>query len=469
MSTGFEDIEDLLSEIVGGPATKLTKPSSILGKTAKGAPKPLPKQTYEAIRDTAIESMDPELLEIAATEGRSLSSEGGLKKAERLLEKMPEIVGDDAVAVIEATRPEPLAAFAAPVPKKGKKGTAKKKATAPAAKGPPKRGVTQGVTKVATDTEDRKREEQLDTLRIPMPKFNTADFAEAIDIRALATLVMLKTARWHAKAKDRKASNDAAAANGAVNEAFETRKRLLVGADEKLKAIHKIIDAARQKHYDMTLPWSAVEEGKRTGARLLPNTLFMEYTTEMASFKREMVKSLKEFVPEYPAMIQTAKSKLGKRFDVSEYPAVESIAGHFDLSFDFQPVPKGDDFRGLEKAQLDRLASTVNQRTEQMMENAMQETWTRLYKAVSHMYDRLSSPDKAFHYTMTDNIREVTRMLKHLNVMDVKDIEQIRIYLDKFICPHDADALRESPELRRTTAAHVKNVLDKMDKLGKKK
>jgi hypothetical protein len=50
-----------------------------------------------------------------------------------------------------------------------------------------------------------------------------------------------------------------------------------------------------------------------------------------------------------------------------------------------------------------------------------------------------------------------------------KDVEKIRIYLDKFICPHDADELREKPKLRTEVAAHVKNVLDQMNKLGGKK
>lgn len=447
MNTGFDDIQDLLKEVLDD--TKPSPGKTAVKKAAKGAPKPLPKPVYEAIRDTAIETMDPELLDIASDEGAALS----LDAAEKVLNARPEIVGDAAVEIIKATAPEPIAAFAAPVrKKKGKK-------------------VTQGVTKAFKDSDDRKREEEAESLRIPMPKFDATDFTEAIDIRALASLVTLQTARWHAKAKDRKASNDAADANNAVHEAFETRKRLLVGADEKLKAIHKIIDAARQKHYDMTLPWTArsVEEGKRTGARLLPNTLFMEYTSEMAKFKGEMTKALKEFVPEYPAMIEKARKNLGRRFNPAEYPNSDAIAGHFGLSFDFTPIPMGQDFKGLEKAQLERLAHTVNTKMEQMMENAMQETWTRLYKAVHHMHDRLSSPDRAFHYTMTENIREVTRMLKHLNVMNNKEVENIRIYLDKFICPHDADQLREKPKLRTDTAAHVKNVLDKMNKLGGKK
>lgn len=337
-------------------------------------------------------------------------------------------------------------------------------------KGPlsPADEVTQGVTTPTfSDTLERQREEI--TTRIPMPTFIGSDLAGAMDIRNFATLVNLNTARWHAKVKDRKASADAAFANDADSSAFETRKRLLVGADDLLKTIHRSIDAARAKHYEMTLPWTtknADDMGRRTGARLLPNTLFMEYTAEMARCKEEMQQALDAFVPKYPDLIEEARKKLGRRFDQTEYPNSSSIRGHFDLNFDFQPVPQGGDFRGLEEQQLQRLADTVNQKSEQMMENAMQEVWTRLYKAMTHMHERVSSPDKSFHHTLVENVRETTRLLKHLNVTNSTEIERIRIYLDRFITPHDTKDLRDNPALRSQVAGHVRNIINKMDKLG---
>jgi hypothetical protein len=311
-----------------------------------------------------------------------------------------------------------------------------------------------------------------DAIRIPMPKFVTEDIAESIDIRNFATLCTLQTRRWHAKVKDRKASRDAATANNAVEAAFETRKRLLVGVDDLLKVIHKEIDAARASHYLLTVPWtttSMTEDGKRTGARLLPNSLFFEYTKVMAQHKADMVKAVNAFVPIYPSLIQQVQAKLGKRFDPTEYPNPSEISSHFELSFDFQPIPKGEDFKGLPQQQIDMLSQKLNARAEQQVENAMQDVWARLYTAMTHMYDRLSSPDKTFHGTLTEKVQETARLLTHLNVTKNLDIEKIRTYLDKFITPHSAEDLRKNANLRTVTAAHVKNVIDKMDKIGGKK
>lgn len=318
-------------------------------------------------------------------------------------------------------------------------------------------------------TDGAEQASKAEEIRVPMPTFVADDLMETMDIRKFASLVVLQTSRWNAKVKDRKASSDAAIANEANANAFETRKNLLVGVDAKLKRIHKSIDDARQTHYDMTLPWSAKgmeEQGRRTGARMLVNTLFFDYTKAMAQAKADMDAAVDDFVPDYPALIELARKQLGKRFDIREYPNASSIRGHFALSFDFQPVPRGDDFKGLPKQQLAALADKINEKAAQQMENAMQDVWARLYKAVTHMHDRLSVPDRSFHDTMVVNMRELTGLLKHLNVVNNLDIEKIRVYLDKFITPHDAQDLRTKAQLRKTTAVHAKNVVDKMNKIA---
>lgn len=313
---------------------------------------------------------------------------------------------------------------------------------------------------VFTDTEDR------NTIKIKMPVFTSAELAESMDIRNFATLVTLNTARWHAKVKDRKAAEYASTAANADKHAFETRKRLLVGADEKLKAIHKAIDEARAQHYSMTLPWTTTgvdDAGRRTGGRLLPNTLFFEYTQEMARHRQIMLDALDDFVPEYPNLVAIAQTKLGSRFDPTEYPNSADIRSHFRLSFDFQPVPAGTDFKGLPQQQLDTLARHLNANAQKMTENAMQEVWTRLRDAVARMADRLSSPDKLFHYTLVDNVRDVSRLLAHLNITNDAKVEALRKKVERHLCLVDAKQLRDDPAVRRKVGAHAASILSEMD------
>lgn len=300
---------------------------------------------------------------------------------------------------------------------------------------------------------------------IPIPTFTDEDVMDQIDIRNFGTLVTLRTNRWHAKIKDRKAAKDAASASGADASAFEAQKHLLAGADEKLKAVHKAIDAARKQHYEMTLPWSTVgvnEQGKRAGARLLPNTLFMEYTAGVAQAKQEMKDALKDFVSVYPQLIQVAQAKLGSAFNQSEYPPANAIGSYFGLDFDFMPIPKGSDFDGLQGQQAQKLASALNNRTRTMLENAMQDAWSRLYETVTHAYSRLSNPDALFHYTMVDKLRDQASMLQHLNVTGDQRIEDIRAAVEAKLTKHDVKDIREDDALRKRMAEDAGAIVEQM-------
>ena len=123
----------------------------------------------------------------------------------------------------------------------------------------------------------------------------------------------------------------------------------------------------------------------------MPNTLFMEYTTAMARCKMDMDAKLSVFETAYPTLVTIAQQKLGTAFDPSEYPNPSSIRGHFRLSFDFNPIPVGSDFKGLQDAQIQKLGTALESKTRTMLENAMQDAWKQLYESVQHAHSRLSN------------------------------------------------------------------------------
>jgi hypothetical protein len=300
---------------------------------------------------------------------------------------------------------------------------------------------------------------------IKLPEFTSEELMEDLDIRNYGTLVSLNTLRWHAKVRDHRAADAAASASGADAAAFEARKRLLVGADEKLKRVHTAIDAARTEHYKMTLPWSTVgvnDHGKRSGPRLLPNTLFFDYTQKMAKYKNEMDDALDAFVTAYPSLIAIAQQKLGTSFDRSQYPAPSQIKQHFGLSFDFLPIPTGDDFGNVTLQQAEKLAMNVNKRTKQMLENAMQDAWKRLQDDMEHAFNSLNNPNAKFHYTLIEKMKEHASMLTHLNVTKDPRIEAIRARIEKDLAKRDIADIRKDDALRKHLAGEARAVLTMM-------
>lgn len=305
-----------------------------------------------------------------------------------------------------------------------------------------------------------------DDEHVPIPTFTDDDLMESIDIRNFGTLVSLTNRRWHAKIKDRKAAKDAAIASNADGEAYEARKRLLVGADEKLKAVHKHIDAARQDHYAMTLPWSTVgvnDIGKRAGPRLLPNTRFFDYVQTMGEHKAVMEAALEEFVDAYPTLIAIAQQKLGKAFNQADYPRPEVIKDHFSLEFDFDPIPTGGDYQGLQDAQVEKLAESLQKKTRQKLENALADAWQRVYDDVSHAARVLSNPDAMFHYTLLEKLTAHVANLKHLNVVNNAKIEEVRQDIHKAFAAHDVKGIRDDDALRKRLGQEAAAIQKKME------
>lgn len=307
--------------------------------------------------------------------------------------------------------------------------------------------------------------EEVEEATVPVPTFTSDELMESIDIRNFGTLVSLTNRRWHAKVKDRKAAKDAATASNADGESFEARKRVLVGADEKLKAVHKAIDVARTDHYRMTLPWSTVginDHGKRAGSRLLPNTLFFEYAQLMGQHKAEMLEALEKFTNAYPTLIAISQQKLGKAFNQNDYPAPAAIDAHFALEFDFEPIPTGGDYQGLQDAQVEKLAGALERKTQKRLENAMQDAWSRLYEDVERAALALSNPDAMFHYTLFDKLADHASMLSHLNVTGNAEIEKIRVRVKDKLTKHDVKDVRKDDALRKRLGEQATAILDMM-------
>lgn len=305
-----------------------------------------------------------------------------------------------------------------------------------------------------------------------IPEFTSDELMEDIDIRNFATLVSLNTARWHGKVKDKDVAREAAKHQGADRAAYDVTKHLLVGCDAKLKRVHSAIDSARTKHYKMTLPWSKVgvmDKGKRAGGRLLPNTSFMEYTAAMAECKQEMEEALADFLPDYPQLIEEVKTKLSKSFKAEDYPHPNVIEEHFHLSFDFEPIPDGGGFQGLQDAQVSKLKASLAKRNRLALENAMQDAWMRMYEVVKHAAVTLGNPDAKFHYTLVDKLRAVASDMVHLNVTNDDRIELIRQGVQDKLCMHDVDDIKKDEALRKKLASDAKVILDKMNAINKGK
>ena len=249
------------------------------------------------------------------------------------------------------------------------------------------------------------------------------------------------------------------AKNTRSSKAASVYKSLFVG-DADLEAINSHAGKVRTWLYSVTLPWSD------SGTRLVPTKSFFDISHELAGHEAEFDRLVAQFVSNYAVKISSQAFKLGKLFDPSEYPTVDSIQHKFALRYHFTPVPEAGDFRVDIPAQAaEQLKAKFEAATSTRVREAMQEPWNRLYEEVQHIRDKMidkedGKPQKLYQ-SMLDNALGLCTTLRTLNIMDDPDLEAARRALELSLTDVDIKSLRQSPEMRTS-------IVTKMDELKNK-
>lgn len=279
-----------------------------------------------------------------------------------------------------------------------------------------------------------------------------------------ALLVKLTINQWSAKKTDKEVSLEVSLNKQARSDAGSFRKQLI--SKEALKKIGKVISAARQTHYTLTLPWND------DGSRIITTEGYKHYAKVMQDYRIAMQEAVDEFLGEYEAFVKQAKVDLGKLFNADDYPDIDEIRRKFD--FDVEPTSIGvsSDFRAkVSNKEAAIIAKDIEERTNARLEQAMKDVYERIAKVTEKMSEKLSEYDPGdaateasgwFKSTLVENVRDLADILPSLNVKGDPALDKIRDELIDNLCQYDADELRADEKARRRTAKKAKRIYDKV-------
>ena len=238
-----------------------------------------------------------------------------------------------------------------------------------------------------------------------------------------AMLMTLSISQWTARKHDKHASSEIEKNHGAKNAG--RFNKLLVDADA-LKPIASAASALRDYHNTNTLPWTD------DGRRLLPSKLFMTYTQNMRQLKDTFNTRVREFVNEYPGLVQAARLRLGTLYDPQDYPDASRIMLKFSVNIDPEPVPSANDFRvDMGETEMARVRQEVEEAVRGRQQKAVNDLFERVREVVGVMHERLSDPKAVFRDSLVDNVRSLHGLIPALNLTD----DQLLIQLHKEMEP----------------------------------
>jgi hypothetical protein len=271
-----------------------------------------------------------------------------------------------------------------------------------------------------------------------------------------AMTVSLHLRAWHAKRLDRQTTQEVLDSRNADRDAgrFE---RLLV-PPKSLEAVTKAHTRARQRHYQLTLPWG------EDGLRILSSAAFFEYTEAMREERTNTEDACEAFYDKYPALKDEAPRRLGSLYDPNQFPTLEDLKSRFSFQLSILPVPDKDDFRvNISEdiaADLRRqIETTVTDRAAQ----AQQELWHRLMDTVKHFATTMATDDKKFQNTTVTKLAEIARLAPKLSLKADPVLEEICQDVVKLTAGLSADELRTNKKVRKGAASQAKMTLQKIE------
>lgn len=276
-------------------------------------------------------------------------------------------------------------------------------------------------------------------------------------LQTSAMLATLNISQWTARKHDKKVSSQVEQQHNAKDAG---RFNKILVAKESLEAIGAIATAARTKHYKLTLPWGD------NGERLLPATLFEEYTGAMRDFRHAFEDRVRDFVRDYPQLKIDALQRLGSMYNAEDYPHPNDIANRFGFRVDFSPMPVANDFRvNLNEQYVSSIRTEIEARMVDRQKEAMRHCWERVREVVSHIHERLADKDKTFRNTLITNAQELLAILPALNITNDPELTAVAQEVKNMLVA--PERLREDATLRSETADRAAEILAKFtfDKL----
>lgn len=262
-------------------------------------------------------------------------------------------------------------------------------------------------------------------------------------LQSKAMLANLSISQWTARKQDQ-AVSAVIDNNFNAHDAGKFTKRLV--DKSLLEPIARMASTIREYHNYNTMPWS---DG---GSRLLPSSLFMEYTSKMRGLTEKFESAVRTMYGAYPAEVRAARIRLGALYCPSDYPDPDDIMKRFAVNLEFFPVPDTQDFRvdvG-EEARVE-LQQSLNIAICERQKGALGAVYKRIDVVLSNIIERLSDEEAIFKDTLFQNTRDLCAILVALNVVDDPELERVRVELQK-IAGEDPRVVRTYKTARRRVA-----------------
>lgn len=220
-------------------------------------------------------------------------------------------------------------------------------------------------------------------------------------------------------------------------------------------------------HVDNTLPHTD------DGWRVLPNQLYLEYTSQMGAYSQQLQLMEQQIIANYHQLVATDIAQRNASLTgqgkpaaatVNDYPTLDHMKRLLYVQYYFEPINTAHDFRyemnDADKSRLDDLVKEIE-------DNAKRDLYTRMLDPMKAFVDKLAvyKGDKGqrLHDSVVTNINDMLTKLPRLNLDADPVLQQMLDEVKVLVTPYvfNTDALREDEVVRDTAREKMQKLMDR--------
>lgn len=266
-----------------------------------------------------------------------------------------------------------------------------------------------------------------------------------LDIHQRVMLASLRLSVWRARRFDTRATEEVEK-NHSAKDIGRFNKKLLTDDALSYKSVCSIATQAREFFNAHTLEYDQL------GVRLLPTAVYLKVTDRLREYQDEFRQATADFLAEYPALKEQAKSALNGLYTEADYPTVEALSTKFGMRLSPLPFPDASQFGiNLPDNVLAGLKADMDERVFSAVKTANEDLVGRLYEAVQTFANRLYGA-RNVRLGVVDKVRDLCDLLPTLNFTQDPALTDILNETRQHLACYTGAELKESPDLRQKVA-----------------
>ena len=278
-----------------------------------------------------------------------------------------------------------------------------------------------------------------------------------------AMLVKVELKKWGGTKTDKSLAEEISDNHSTDSSLYSVSKKLTKNAT--LKAIKKIDGLIRTDCiYSGAGYRGFCHAWDNNGNYLLPIDAKDKFEKRFAEYRDDREKLVKQFLSEYPNIIDDARVEFGSTFNESDFPHPNEIEDCFSCEVIKNPVPSTDDIRvNLSKDEIDELKANGKAQEDAKIKEITGSVIDKVNGVLGHFSEKIKAGE-TFRDSTLDKVIDLCDVLPALNIDGDAKIHQAHQSLMDVFHNTDIDAktLREDKDKAKEVADASDKILEEL-------